>query len=302
MDKCINILASKRDIAGLVEHFSCDALPPSHPSDVATSPLPAVSFAIALNNMHNLNSLTLSRFDSTLLFHTTFQLRTLAFLCETASQGELEGLLAWLTNQPKITSLSFPHLTLDSEPSQWLAGAGSQLSNIPEDQEEQGDSPYTFPPSLLPALEHVCGPAQFVAALTPGRPLGSVTLHLYTTIYDGLRPSALVAELARSTAGVTALAVVAPPQSRVDARTIERVIMAAGAELGAAITVLEVESPQENQVGDLFRYMYASFALSKNYVCFAIGVVQASDCCPASLSETSYPPFATKSDRNGTAE
>ena len=248
VDKCINVLASKRDIAGVVECFSCDALPSSQPSEVATSPLPAVSFAIALNNMHTLNSLTLARFDSALLFHATFQLRELTFLCSTAPQGELEGLFAWLTNQSTLTSLSFPHLILDPETSNWLAGAGSQLSDIPEDQEERNSSSYTLPLTLLPALQHVCGPAPLIVALAPGRPLSSVMLRLYTTIYDGLRPSALVAELARSTASVASLTVVAPPESRVDARTIERVIMAAGAELGAALTVLEIETSQENQV------------------------------------------------------
>lgn len=285
VDKCIHLLTSKRDVAALVESFSCMFLPPSHPSD-ATSPLPAVTFAIALNNMHNLTSLTLSRFDSALLFHTTFQLRTLSFLCETASQGELEGLFAWLTNQSTLTSLSFPHLTLDSESSQWFAGAGSQLTDIPEDLEESVSSS-TFPPTLLPALSHICGSTSLATALVPGRPLTSVTLLIHTTIYDGLRPSALVAELSKSTATVASLAVVVSPRSRVDPRTVERVIMAAGAELGGIIKTLEVESSWENQV------------CAARLVCEMLthnlsGGLQASDYFFAAISETTYSPSTTK--------
>lgn len=248
VDRCISLLASKRDLAAFVEIFACKFVPPSQNLGSA-SPLPAFTFAIALNNMHNLSSLTLARFDSTLLFHTTFHLRRLTFLCETASQSELEGLFAWLTNQPDLTSLSFPHLSLDNESAKWFAGAGSQLANISEeDQDGQSTPSATFPSTLLPALDHISGPSTLIGAVVPGRPLTSIAVHLHTTIYDGLRPSALVAELARGSTSVTSFALVAPPRSRVDARTIERVLMAAGAELGATLKVLEIETPLEDQV------------------------------------------------------
>lgn len=245
VDRCINLLASRRELAAHVHSFSCASTLPENLGN--TSPLPAVTFAIALNNMHNLTSLTLTRFDSALLFHTTFRLRHLTFLCETAPHGELEALFTWLTHQPTLKSLSFPRLSLDPESSHWFAGAGSQLAEIPEDDPEQ-PARAALPPTLIPALEHLGGPAPLVSALAPGRPLTAATVQLHTTIYDGLRPSALAAELARSTAVVTALTVVAPLRSRVDARTIERVLMAAGAELGAKIKTLGIECPLDEQV------------------------------------------------------
>ncbi|EKM51350.1 uncharacterized protein PHACADRAFT_177993 [Phanerochaete carnosa HHB-10118-sp] len=248
IDRCFSLLASKREVAVLVETFACKFVPPSHNLG-NTSPLPAFTFAIALNNMHNLSSLVLARFDSALLFHTTFRLRRLTFLCETSSQGELEGLFAWLANQPKLTSLSFPHLTLDNESVKWFAAAGSQLANIPEeDQDSQSDSPTMFPSTFLPALDHIAGPAPLVSAIVPGRPLTSVAVHIHITIYDGLRPSALATELTRGSVSVTSFSLVTPRHSRVDARTIERVLMAAGAELGTTLKVLEIETPLEDQV------------------------------------------------------
>lgn len=256
VDRCINLLASKRDLAALVETFACQFVPQSQNLG-NTSPLPAFTFAIALNNMQNLSSLTLARYDAAVLFHTTFQLRRLTLLCDTAPQSELEGLFAWLSNQPKLTSLSFPNLVLDKESAKWIAGAGSQLANIPEEDQdgESAAAPVLFPPSLLSALDHIAGPSALVSAIVPGRPVASVTVQIHTTIYDGLRPSALVAELAQGSASVTSFALVAPHQSRVDARTIERVLMAAGAELGGTLKVLEIETSLEDQV--LYKHVHS---------------------------------------------
>lgn len=249
VDRCINLLAQKRDLAVLVDCFACTSLPQANTSG-ASSPLPSVSFAIALNNMQNITRLVLSWFDSALLFHTTFRLRHLEFLCSTASRGDLEALSAWLTNQRTIASLSFPQLHFDEETAQWLAGAGSQLSDIPEDDDgpEEECRSALFPPTVLPVLESLCGPSSLVTVLVPGRPVASVKIHLHTTIYDGLRPSSVVAELGKSTVPIASLAVVATAQSRIDARTIERVVMAAGAELGASVTTLEIECALETQV------------------------------------------------------
>jgi hypothetical protein len=245
--RCINLLASRRDLAAMVESFSCKLLPPLN-SAGGMSPLPSVTFAIALNNMHRLTALTLPCFDSALLFHTTFRLHHLTFLTESASQSELEGIFAWLANQPRLTSLSFPRLVLDSDSIHWLAGAGSHLVGISEEDQGRNVSLAGISSSTFPFLDHVSGPASLVIALVPGRPLRSVTVHIYTAIYDGLRPSALAAELARGTADITSLGIVVPPRSRVDARTLERVLMATGAEIGATIKTLEVDCPLDEQV------------------------------------------------------
>lgn len=249
---CIDVLASRRDLASLVQHFACGLVPrtakvPGH------SPFPAVTFAIALSNMTGLVSLTLPRFDPPSFFYTTFQLRSLTLLWETATAEDLQSMFSWLVSQPSLTSLSFPHLVLDGRTSQILSGAGSQSEDSTSGLDSRSILSLASPSRLLPKLTHALGPSCLVAALTPGRPLTSLTLHIHSTIYDGLRPSALMAAVAQATTPVTRLSVVATSRSRIDARTLDRVLMAAGAELGSSLRSLEIESTLEDEVSRYLR-------------------------------------------------
>ncbi|PSR84190.1 hypothetical protein PHLCEN_2v5478 [Hermanssonia centrifuga] len=248
VERCISLLASRRDLAGLVKRFACG----TSRSSIDKASFSLVTLAIALNNMHDLTSLTLPRFDSHLLFHTIFRLKKLAFLCESTTVDELHGLIVWLGNQTVLTSLSFPYLKLDDETVQSLTGSGSQEQTL--DEAHGAPLPHSILSSrLLSKLSHFHGPASLAAALSAGRPLTTIRLPIHSTLYDGLRPSALMADIARTTCPLTHLAVIADPQSRVDARTIERLLMSAGSELGEKLQVLEVECALEDEVRHCMR-------------------------------------------------
>lgn len=285
-EQCMTLLASRRDLAGVVQRFSCNVVPSSS-STSGVVPLPAVTFAIAVSNMRELTSLTLPQFDAALLHHATFHLTSLAFLCQSSSRAELQNTFAWLAKQPNITSLSFSNLVLDDDANQWLAGSSGQLMCIPEDRNPSRPATPVFHATLLPRLAHLSGPTSLVSALTPGRPLSSLAVSIQRTIYDGLRPSALAAELARGVCPVTHLCVLASAQSRIDARTFERVLMAMGSELGSGVDVLEVECALDDQV---------SRVAHQN--CFSTqtctGSSQANSRNPTSLSKTTHSPPSTE--------
>jgi hypothetical protein len=249
---CIDVLASRRDLAKLVRRFSCGSIE-ENPTSISTSPLPMISFAIALSNMTNLISLKVPRYDPTSFHHTTFQLRSLTLLWETVTPEELRGMFTWLLGQPTLTSLSFPKLTIDERTSDMLSGAGNALSEHSSDEPQALDSgqsllSFPFVSRLVPNLSRLYGPTSIVAALAPGRPLHFVTMHVHSTIYNGLRPSALMSVVAQATTPVAHLAITTTSHNSVDARSLERVLMAAGAELGAGLKTLEIESTLDDEV------------------------------------------------------
>ncbi|KAI0698016.1 hypothetical protein BC835DRAFT_716518 [Cytidiella melzeri] len=255
---CIHTLASKRDLAKLVRRFACNSITEAHPASF-TSPLSTVSFAIALSNMTDLVSLKVQRFDPSYFLHTTFQLQSLTLLWETVTPEDLQGIFAWLTGQTSLTSLCFPNLTLDERTSDILSGAGNALSEHTSDDPQAPDYvqsllSFSFVSRLLPRLKRLHGPSSIVAALAPGRPLDSITMHIHSTIYNGLRPSALMSVISQVTNPVSHLAIITTSRNPVDARSLERVLMAAGAELGSSLKVVEVESTLEDEV--LFKQIY----------------------------------------------
>ncbi|KAI0781670.1 hypothetical protein BC629DRAFT_1594401 [Irpex lacteus] len=258
IEACIHTLASKRDLAKLVRRFACSSISEAR-SALLASPLPTFSLAIALNNMTELVSLKVPRFDPNSFFHTTFQLRSLTLLWETATPDDLQGMFAWLTTQSTLTSLSFPHLILDERTSDMLSGAGNALSEHTSDDPQPQDHStsllsFPFVSQLVPDLTRLHAPSSIVAALAPGRPLNSVTMHIHSTIYNGLRPSALMSVVSQATTPITHLAITTSPRNPVDARSLERVLMAAGAELGKNLKTLEVESTLEDDV--LFKQLH----------------------------------------------
>ncbi|KAI0086816.1 hypothetical protein BDY19DRAFT_894139 [Irpex rosettiformis] len=258
IDVCLHTLASKQNLAKLVRRFACSSILETRPALLA-SPLPTSSLAIALNNMTELVSLKVPRFDPNSFFHTSFQLRSLTLLWETATSDDLQGMFAWLTTQPTLTSLSFPNLILDERTSDILSGAGNALSEPTSDEPHQLDSStsllsFPFVSQLVPDLTRLHAPSSIVAALAPGRPLTFITMHLHSTIYNGLRPSALLSTISQATTPLTHLAITTSPRSAVDPRTLERVLMAAGAELGKNLKTLEIESTLEDEV--LFKQLH----------------------------------------------
>ncbi|KAI0776974.1 hypothetical protein BD413DRAFT_602390 [Trametes elegans] len=244
--QCIASLASRRQVASLVRNLACRTLP-----DDAAS-LATVTFAIAFNNMDQLHALTLPRFDVRLLSHTTFSLRRLTLLCKNISADEFHALMGWLARQPALTALSLPNLVLPTLPAPQTAPATNTPPTpdtprndpdahapTPAPRSSSPSPPSSVPSSVLPNLRRVHGPVALAAALAPGRPLESVKLPIQHTLYDGLRPSAAMAALAAARKTLRTLTI-KPVSTKIDARTLERVVMAAGAELGEFIQTLEV--------------------------------------------------------------
>ncbi|KAI0331579.1 hypothetical protein GY45DRAFT_1345247 [Cubamyces sp. BRFM 1775] len=252
--QCIASLASRRPLAALVRHFACRTLPED------ASSLDTVTFAIAFNNMERLRALTLPRFDLRLLSHTTFALERLTLLCKNISAQEFHALFAWLARHPSLAVLSLPKLVLNDLPppvdagtptpphtprtpdtpthdSNALASSSSSSSSSPSPS--PCDS--TIPDTVLPNLRRVHAPAAIAGALAASgqRPLESAKILIQNTLYDGLRPSAIMGALAAARGTLRTLTI-KPASARIDARTLERVVMAAGAELGGFVETLEV--------------------------------------------------------------
>ncbi|KAI0791308.1 hypothetical protein C8Q75DRAFT_757651 [Abortiporus biennis] len=272
VERCVSVLAQRREIGSLVQTFSCRTLP-----DIS-APLSTVTFAIAFSNMDQLQSLTLPSFHSHLLHHATFRLKWITFLCDSITDETCREMLTWLETQPNITSFSLPNLCLKTFnvvaapfpggndslnattgllPSTPNRDSGYGSSTPPSPSPSSSDLPstlentqplHTIPYTFLPNLTHFHGPVVLATAICPGRPLQSVSLHVHSTLYDGLRPSAIMKALARSSSFVKKLSIIVSSKHRVDARTLERVLMSAGAELGKCLEVLEVEWILEDEI------------------------------------------------------
>ncbi|KAJ8474149.1 hypothetical protein ONZ51_g7402 [Trametes cubensis] len=246
--QCIASLASRRPLALLVRHFTCRTLPED------ASSLDTVTFAIAFNNMERLRALTLPRFDLRLLCHTTFTLERLTLLCKNISAQEFHALFRWLARQPSLTVLTLPNLVLHDLPPPVDAGTPTPPhtprtpdtpphdSNVPVSSSSSPSSCHsTIPDTVLPNLRRVHAPAVIASALAASgqRPLESTKILIQNTLYDGLRPSAIMGALAAARGTLRTLTI-KPASARIDGRTLERVVMAAGAELGGFVETLEV--------------------------------------------------------------
>lgn len=261
--QCIASLASRRPTAALVRSFACRTLPPP---DDSTS-FATVTFAIAFNNMDGLRALTLPRFDVRILSHTTFSLQRLALLCKNISGPEFYALVAWLARHPELTALSLPRLVLPALPalpdtsapntphtpdtptheSDATAPTSSTSSSCSSPSSSSSPSCSSIPPTVLPNLRRVHGPVVLAAALAPGRPLESAKLPIQNTLYDGLRPSAIMSALA-SARDTLRMVTIRPVSTKIDSRTLERVVMAAGAELGEFVETLEMHWVMDDEV------------------------------------------------------
>jgi len=232
--ECLAVLASKRDLASIVRGFASSWLPSYVEND---SPLPFLTFSLALHNMSRLTSLSLPRFDSNLLHHTTFSLERVTFLSETMSEPEQKLFSTWIASQGGLVSLSLPKLTTEITITPVV-----RASVVRDDAINLGNLSFPTPPTqslVVPKLTRFEGPACLVPTLVPGRPVAEVVLHVHKTLYDGLKPSAMMASLAKSLVPVTRLSIASSP--KVDARTLERLLMSAGADIGSSVRTLEVD-------------------------------------------------------------
>ncbi|EIM80689.1 uncharacterized protein STEHIDRAFT_125711 [Stereum hirsutum FP-91666 SS1] len=199
IDQCITLLASKKEIADLVQSFVCPSFPTHSPSFT-------LALTMAFNNMRNLTSVSLPRFLPDVLQGASFRLKSVTLRQD--SMPDPAAFISWLSSQPDITSLSFPYLTSAADLSTLFAS--SQCASN---------------------LTRFAGPPPLAARVAPGRPLTSITLHVDSTLYDGLRPAALMSALAQSTVSLTSLSIISSTPQAVDARTLAKLFLAAGSGL-----------------------------------------------------------------------
>ncbi|KAF8907009.1 hypothetical protein CPB84DRAFT_1959747 [Gymnopilus junonius] len=248
------------------------------------------SFTLALERMSNLRSLTLPSFDFSLLsHHTAFGLQSLTFTTHSMTDAELKALFAWLDGQTNIIFLRFMNLedtpSSDNRKSQciphddntridFLAPSGPYLKPIltsgpltpysmtPSSSPHSAHfTPPSLPPSpiigfesltLLPNLTTLHATPALATLLTSPfaatlrRTLRSVTLNINTTLYNGLRPAALM----NSLRGILHLSL--RFSDNVDKRSIEKILGATGAALGAfSKPVMDELSPAQGHTSEV---------------------------------------------------
>ncbi|PIL32534.1 hypothetical protein GSI_05237 [Ganoderma sinense ZZ0214-1] len=277
VEQCVASLASHRSLATLVRKFACRDLPP--PDGIAVgmaTSLSVVTFAIALTNMDHLHSLALPHFDLRILAHTTFSLRSLTLHSKTIYADDFHALFSWLGRHPALHTLCLPNLVLPSLPpapsnpvdtrkipsrphTPHIPDTPPQAPRRPATNHDcksksaspsptsETPPPVPFPATLLPQLQTLTCPPALATALVPGRPLVRVQIPIQCTLYDGLRPSALMSALAAARETLRVLAI-QPTSTKIDQRTIERVVMAAGAELGECVETLEVHWVLDDEI------------------------------------------------------
>lgn len=244
MHMCIGSLASHPGLALLVRTFKSSIIPSFNDRQ---GPLPSLSFTFALCNMKDLISLSLPRFDNDIFHYTTFRLQHLSLSCETMSVPEQVHFSSWLTAQHDMTSLSLPALTTELRCSPCVP---VRRPSHP-DSIDLGPLSFPTPPSHslnVPDLRKFDGPLSLVQGLVPGRPVSEVVIRVNKTLYDGLKPSQLMGSIAKSTASIERLSIRSSPSTAIDARTMERLLMSAGAEFGSSVRHLEITWTTDDEV------------------------------------------------------
>ena len=95
--------------------------------------------------------------------------------------------------------------------------------------------------------------------LVPGRPVSEVVIHVNKTLYDGLKPSQLMGSIAESTASIGRLSIRLSPSAVIDTRTMERLLMSAGAVFGPSVLHLEVNWATDDEVRTLILGVFQLF-------------------------------------------
>ncbi|KAH9012410.1 hypothetical protein EDB83DRAFT_2556922 [Lactarius deliciosus] len=202
-DACIARLAGAPHLAALVTTLTLRAYPSAH------GPSFILALALALRSMRAVSALTLPAFDAELLAAAPGTLTHLTLLADTLPYAFFDGFLA-APARARLTHLALPH----------FVGVPPASQDVPS--------------AAVPRLAVLDSSPGLAAALAPGRPLRRVTLHIASTLYDGLRPAALFGALGGA---LKELGLVLAPD--VDVRTRGRLLGALG-NTGAGLEVLEL--------------------------------------------------------------
>ncbi|KAH9014510.1 hypothetical protein EDB84DRAFT_1443803 [Lactarius hengduanensis] len=204
-DACVARLAGAPHLAALVTTLTLRAYLPAH------GPSFVLALALALRSMRALSALTLPAFDAELLSAAPGTLTHLTLLADTFPYAFFDGFLA-APARVRLTHLALPH----------FVGVPPTAQDVPS--------------AAVPRLAVLDSSPGLAAALAPGRPLRRVTLHIASTLYDGLRPAALFGALGGA---LKELGLVLAPD--VDVRTRGRLLSALG-NTGAGLEVLSSHS------------------------------------------------------------
>ncbi|KAI0067419.1 hypothetical protein BV25DRAFT_1099375 [Artomyces pyxidatus] len=196
VDRCIARLAFNRILAALVRTLVLPVFP-------HTSASFSVALGLAINNMPQLSSLTLPMFDVDIVHGLAGSLQSLTLLSETVPDALYTS---FLPSQDALTHLALPNLV---------------------------SPPLSLPPETLSKLSSLIAPPALAMSLAPGRTLACVSLHVESTLYDGLRPAALMDALE----GVRELRMIL--SRGVDTRTRARLVGALG-RVGPRLRLLEI--------------------------------------------------------------
>ncbi|KAH8977804.1 hypothetical protein EDB92DRAFT_1844491, partial [Lactarius akahatsu] len=202
-DACVARLAGAPHLAALVTTLTLRAYPSAH------GPSFVLALALALRSMRALSALTLPAFDAELLSAAPGTLTHLTLLADTLPYAFFDGFLA-APARARLTHLALPH----------FVGVPPAAQDVPS--------------AAVPRLAVLDSSPGLAAALAPGRPLRRVTLHIASTLYDGLRPAALFGALGGA---LKELGLVLAPD--VDVRTRGRLLGALGTT-GTGLEVLEL--------------------------------------------------------------
>ena len=277
LEKLISTLSTHKHLAELVTTFICPEWPPFFTSDTRDrsarhkDALLMATFALAIERMSNLTSLTLPAFDMSLIAHqTSFGLKSVTFLSYTMTNSETRALFAWLDGQVNISTLRFPNLldlnartdcshanNMDDENSRPRTAPDTlYLKPFPTSNRSSSLSPYSTPlPSptrlgsppfsqanslfssstLLPNLTTLHATPTLVRSLAA--PLADIPFSrrplqsVWLNINTTLYSGLRPASLMSSLCGISHLGLTFSPN--VDRRSFEKIIGAAGASLGS---------------------------------------------------------------------
>ena len=158
---------------------------------------------------------------------------------------EQEQFSSWLTTQCDMTFLSLPALTTELKHRPCIT---VQRSSDCAGLERLSFHTPSSRSLRTPNLRRFDGPISLVQDLIPGRPVSEVVIRVDRTLYDGLKPSQLMGSIAKSTVSIERLSIHSCPSALIDARTMERLLMSAGAKFGPSILHLEIGWAAYNEV------------------------------------------------------
>ncbi|KAL4071890.1 hypothetical protein V8B97DRAFT_1942147 [Scleroderma yunnanense] len=224
---CATLAAHSR-LAERVRTLFCHFWPRSKsvPSDNHVTS-PSAEFIQALQNMRNLQVLTMQSFASILLYSPllTFSLIELTILDESLTQAQSADFRTWLASQTRLRSLSFPNLV------EFVAsGVNSSVSSLEVSTSSASSistREHEGPEEFLPSLKTLHAPTSIATSILSDtkHALQLVSLHVHDTLYTGLRPAVVL----RTLKGANEMHVIFG--HGVDKRTAEKFLGTAGSIL-----------------------------------------------------------------------